>query len=911
MHGSTAVEELVELALVDPPAVATAVATAVAQEAVNAPGELCVVALLSPDRTLLRVAGAAPVPEQMLEVLVGEHVCLHPDDVLSEVVTSGEPSLATGRTARSLRERLTARLPAVDAAPLPAGQATALVVPLRAGGQVAGVVALFSDADPGALVPDRAAVLGRLIARGAAALAVAREVAYYRRRAIQARTLFGWSQSTSQPGGPGEAGLRALVETSAAAVRAQCWLVSRSGPGAGVVVSTDGRRTGTAAVGPPPGSRHSTPDPERPGGPGGGRGPDGHEADAVWLPVEVRGRHFGWLAAHRRACLDSDERQFLETVAILAAELWDADALAGQRDSAISELEASEESFRLAFAQAPVGMAMIRLDSGHEGEVMRVNRGLLQLTGRSEDELLSLRYGDLSDPLAQKGQRRRLAELTRGERLDDDREFQLVRPDGSRVWVRTRLAAIHRDGRPWAAVLHSQDITAERELVAQLAERALRDPLTGLGNRGMLRDHLVLALHRLPRRDGAVAVLFLDLDRFKAVNDEHGHEVGDRVLREVAARVTGAVRAVDTVARIAGDEFVIVAEVRDDAEAVLLAERVQDSLGRPVRLPEVDLTMYASIGVTTTSSADADPDELLRQADVAMYHAKHDVRPEAGSNGLRRWQVFHQALDDRSRRRNRVLRMLEAALAYDWLRLHYQPIVDLPSGRVVAAEALLRIEHPDLGLLMPADFIDVAEQHDVILPIGQWVLTQALFDLRGWRERHDVGVAVNVSARQVDRRVVRAQLDAATHAAGYPRGTALEGLWLEVTERVALEADDDVVADLEELRGLGVRLALDDFGTGYASLRHVRRLPVDELKIDRSFVDGLGRDPDDTAIVRAVTALATSLGLRTIAEGVETEEQLVALRDLGCESGQGYLLGRPVPLAELLALLEKSAVRPA
>lgn len=437
-----------------------------------------------------------------------------------------------------------------------------------------------------------------------------------------------------------------------------------------------------------------------------------------------------------------------------------------------------------------------------------------------------------------------------------------------------------------------RDVTARRHAQDELARRALHDGLTGLANRHLLMDHLRLALRELDRTPGTVALLLLDLDKFKDVNDSLGHAAGDEVIREVGQRLDEAVRGPDTAARLAGDEFVVVARVRDDVDAVRLAERLVAVIGRPMPVRGRRLEIRPSVGVTTTSDPHADADALLREADLAMYQSKR--------GGPRPWELYDDALHRRALERLAVTEELRAALAHERFRLLYQPVVDLRSGRVVGAEALLRLEHPDHGLLAPAAFIDVAEDSDLIVPIGGWVLEEACRQLARWHAdpaTAHLHVAVNVSGRQAGHGVVREQVRRATDGAGVdPRHVVLE-----ITERVLVEApgDDD---DLFSVTDLGCRIAIDDFGTGWSSLAYLKRLPVSTVKIDRSFVEGLGRHGDDTAIVEAVTGLARTLDLTCVAEGVETAGQVAELRRVGCHSAQGYHYGRPMPAGELAAL---------
>lgn len=438
-----------------------------------------------------------------------------------------------------------------------------------------------------------------------------------------------------------------------------------------------------------------------------------------------------------------------------------------------------------------------------------------------------------------------------------------------------------------------RDVTAQRAAEAELARRATYDPLTGLANRSLLLERIGHAVAELERGGGVLAVLFLDLDRFKAINDVLGHAAGDAVLTTVGHRLASAVRAPDTAARLAGDEFVVVCRVGADLDAVRLAERLHDLVREPIPIPDGHpIVVRPSIGVTTTASPAARAPTLLREADMAMYQAKH--RSQAP------WALYDEDLNRLALERLATEDMLRAALADDGLELVYQPIVEIATGRVTSAEALLRVRGPDGGLLTPDRFIDVAEDSDLILPIGGWVLREACRQLKTWRDLvPDLTVAVNVSARQVARLVLHDQVVEARTAAG----TDPRGLVVEITERVLLDAEGPAVAELLCVTDDGSGLAIDDFGTGYSSMAHLKRLPVDVLKVDGSFVGGLGAASDDTAIVEAIVGLGRTLGLVTVAEGVETVDQLALLREMGCECAQGWLFGRPMAPEHLTAIL--------
>jgi len=451
--------------------------------------------------------------------------------------------------------------------------------------------------------------------------------------------------------------------------------------------------------------------------------------------------------------------------------------------------------------------------------------------------------------------------------------------------------------------------------------RALHDPLTGLANRGLLTDRLGQALARTRRRPGCVAVLFFDLDRFKVVNDSLGHAVGDDLLVEVANRLEGAMGPADTVARLGGDEFVVLAEEVDDVDdALALARRLRQAVAAPMTVPGgQQVVVTASVGIALSApgvdfgaddGAPGGPSDpvadgpatvvLLWDADAAMYRAKDCGRDRA--------QLFEEGLRAGSLNRFRSEAMLRHALDHDGLRLHYQPLVDLRSGALCGAEALVRLHHPDRGLVPPAEFIPVAEETGLVVPLGAWVVAEAAAQAATWRSLQPVDappmtVSINLSGRQLNTAGFAVEVGAAIARSG----ADASHLCFEITENALLDVGGAGVATLEGLKGLGVGLAIDDFGTGHSSLTWLRRLPADFLKVDRTFVAGLGTHPGDTAIVRAVLDLGRALGLTTVAEGVETPEQLAALRDLGCDWAQGYHLARPGPAETITTLIRGDA----
>jgi predicted signal transduction protein with EAL and GGDEF domain len=447
----------------------------------------------------------------------------------------------------------------------------------------------------------------------------------------------------------------------------------------------------------------------------------------------------------------------------------------------------------------------------------------------------------------------------------------------------------------------------------QIAHQATHDSLTGLANRLLFRDRLELALARAKRHGSFAALLFLDLDRFKDVNDTLGHSAGDKLLKAVAGRLQEGLRANDslarfgdeefTLARFGGDEFVVLCEdLASEDGAVRIAERVKNALSRPFLLEGTEHPVTASIGIVLASGADRDAESLLRNADIAMYRAKQ--------RGPGNWEIFDEALRNRALDRVATERALRHAIDSGELRLHYQPIVTLPDATMHAVEALVRWQHPERGLLAPAEFIPVAEKSALILQIGAWTLREACEQASRWRElfgeRAPLPISVNVSARQL----AQAELPEIVAQVLADTGVNAADLAIEVTETALIEDSDVAAASLEMLRSLGVQILLDDFGTGYSSMSHLRRFPIDALKIDRSFVMHLGVEEDDCAIVRAIAAMAAALSLGVVAEGVETAEQAAEAHALGCGSAQGYYFARPAPAAAIEALIGPLGVAP-
>ena len=536
-------------------------------------------------------------------------------------------------------------------------------------------------------------------------------------------------------------------------------------------------------------------------------------------------------------------------------------------------LRESEDRFRRMSEAASEAIVV------HEhGLTLDVNPAFTAMFGYTADERRGRPVTDVIAPESHSIARHYL-----DDQIEEPYEAVGLRRDGARFPMEIEGKAISIDGRV-ARVTLVRDVSRRKSLEERLIHQALHDSLTGLANRTHFEERLTHALARADRRQRSVAVMFVDLDNFKVVNDSLGHQIGDRLLVGVAERLRMSLRAGDMAARFGGDEFtILLADVAGPDDAVAAAERVADALRTPFTIDARDVYATASIGIAVGIPGVSEPVGLIREADLAMYRAK--------ASGKARCEVFDPRMSLDAMERLELETDLRLAIERNELHVVYQPIWCLSTGRLTELEALLRWEHPVKGTISPARFIPIAEETGLIDSIGHWVLDRSCRQAVAWddrlRGRPPFTMSVNLSIRQLqDRRLVTAVADVLRAT-----GLAPARLKLEVTESAIMEDAPAAIARLGGLKCLGVKLAIDDFGTGYSSLSHLKRLPVDTLKIDRSFVDGLGSDPKDTAIVRGVIALAASLGLDVTAEGVETVAQL---RALGCDRGQGYLFARPL-----------------
>jgi diguanylate cyclase (GGDEF)-like protein/PAS domain S-box-containing protein len=559
-----------------------------------------------------------------------------------------------------------------------------------------------------------------------------------------------------------------------------------------------------------------------------------------------------------------------------------------QREHA--DLIKAEARYRATFDEASIGITHTSLD----GRLIRVNRKFCEMLGYGETELVGAPVDRVIHPEDRAliaAQRTRMLYAGAAPAVEN----RNVRKDGSVLWVHVSTALV-RDaaGAPDYLVAMVQDITERKRAEATLQHQAYHDSLTGLPNRTLFYDRIEQAVSYARRREATAAALVLDLDRFKMVNDSLGHAVGDRLLQEIAKRLSACVRSGDTVARVGGDEFgVLLADMASPQDASIVGEKILDALALPFEVEGHEVFLTASAGIAAFPGDGLDGATLIRNADAAMSRAK-----ERGRNN---YQFYTAEMNARAMEKLLLQNDLRRALERNEFLLHYQPKASLASGRITGFEALLRWQHPRRGLVSPAQFVPLLEDSGLIVPVGEWVLRSACGQIVAWREAglEPLPVAVNLSAKQFFHGDVVAVVEAAL--AGH--GVDPRLLDLEITESDVMRNPEEAAAILRKLRDRGVRIGIDDFGTGYSSLSYLKRLPVECLKIDRSFVSGLPADADDASIARAVITMAHSLGLRVVAEGVENEAQRRFLATHECDEMQGYLLSRPQPALEAAGFL--------
>ncbi len=571
----------------------------------------------------------------------------------------------------------------------------------------------------------------------------------------------------------------------------------------------------------------------------------------------------------------------------------DSDLLAILRDVtddrlAMDTVRYSEARLRAVFNQAAIAIAMLDLD----GCFLEVNPSVERLLGFDSASLIGRPWTGFSPPEDLELTTRLVAGLRAHERDSVTIEQRFVRADGRVLWTLLTLSRVDNPTGPAGLIAMLHDISERRALEAQLTWQAFHDPLTNLANRALFRERVESALSQRGTLEGSVAVLFLDLDNFKTVNDSMGHAAGDQLLFEVGRRLLNATRGCDTVARLGGDEFaILVNNVRVPEDCIRIAERVLHAMQQSVALDVGDVAVSASIGIVRDASTET-ADDLLRNADVAMYNAK--------KRGRGRFSFYESGMHDKAVERLRLMQELQSAIENNEITLVYQPIVTLADSRPCGFEALARWTHPEFGAVPPTTFIPLAEETGLIVTMGATILRAACEQAVLWNDMPGlpsaIGISVNLSGRQLeDASVIDVVRDALVTSTLDPAR-----LTLEITETALVTNSDGMRDRLYQLKELGVTLAIDDFGTGYSSLSYIQQFPVDVLKIDRSFVEGLARPTGtDAALARTIIALGSSLQLRTVAEGIEIDAQRAILRELGCDYGQGYLYARPLAAGDV------------
>ena len=555
-----------------------------------------------------------------------------------------------------------------------------------------------------------------------------------------------------------------------------------------------------------------------------------------------------------------------------------------------------EQLFRRIFDNA-AGMALV----APSGQWVTVNRALCSMLGYSHEELMAHSFQNIAHPDDVGPTLVQVEKLGEGRSQSHQTELRFTHKLGHFVWVLLNISVV-RDatGSTSLLVFQFQDITDRKTEEARLVHSVFHDALTGLPNRALFLDRLRLATERWRRRkEQLFAVLFVDLDSFKTINDSMGHIMGDQLLIQVSRRLKNCLRTTDTIARLGGDEFTILLEdLGNEHESVRVVERLQNELTKPFKVGARDVLVTASIGVTSGTKSYESAEELLRDADMAMYAAK--------SSGKACYKVHDQDHHFPESHISDLGADLENAAERGELLLHYQPIVSLETGKLCALESLVRWRHPQRGLISPSDFIPLAEDSGSILTVGNWVLREACLQLKRWQQKSSfhapLAVTVNLSGKQL------MQPDFTDQVIEILQETQLDprNLKLEITETVLMKNVGAASTVLQQLRALGLELGIDDFGTGYSSLSYLHSLPINSLKIDRSFVSGMVQTRDHAEIVKTILTLARSLGLRVVAEGVETLEQLIELRELQCDAGQGFLFSKPGDVVTTDSLITNS-----
>ncbi len=617
------------------------------------------------------------------------------------------------------------------------------------------------------------------------------------------------------------------------------------------------------------------------------------------FPLRKAGRVIGALAVYspEPGIFDTDLIELLDEMALNLSFGLDAIERDARRREAESALRENERALSTLIGNIP-GMAYrCRLDDSWTLEY--ASEGCIPLTGYRPVDLIDNRVLAFID-VVYPGDRSRVQNEIREKLERNDHfvvEYQIVCADATVKWVSEKAQAVRNDAGEIVALEGIiDDITDRKRFEERLSFLAQYDVLTGLPNRALFYDRLKQAVGRARREQAMVGLMFLDLDRFKQINDTLGHAAGDRVLKVVADRLKGFLREVDTIARLGGDEFTVVIEGVSQPEQLSgVAEKIRNALAEPVRVDGRDMSVSASIGITLYPRDGEDIEQLIKNADIAMYHAKH-------RGGRQQFQFYDQGMAPLAAEQLELETRLRRAIEKREFVLHYQPVVDLASGRIGGMEALVRWQSPG-GLIPPANFIPLAEESGLILDIGRWVLHAACTQARKWQREGlpPLRLAVNLSPLELRQE----NLLAAVAEILRESGLAAQYLELEITENTMMDRSHDTVVALTRLEQLGVQLAIDDFGTGYSSLAYIKQFPIHSLKIDRTFVRDITTDGDDAAIVSAMIAMAKSLGLRVVAEGVETRQQLEFLRAAGCHAYQGYYFSVPLPAGAFAELVRR------
>lgn len=604
----------------------------------------------------------------------------------------------------------------------------------------------------------------------------------------------------------------------------------------------------------------------------------------IWLgvPLKTPDGAIGVLVVQDYENADTYSQQDVELLTAVADQI----AMAIERKRSEEALRRSQERFELVTRATSDAI----WDWNLSNDELWWNEGFQKLFGYSGDEIAS-DLSSWSDRLHPDDADRVIHDIHRhiesGTHNWSD-EYRFQRRDGSYAFVIDRGYVVYdNENRPVRMLGSMMDVTVRKSLEDQLTHQALHDPLTKIANRVLFRDRVEHALSKLIRSHVSIAVLFLDLDNFKAINDSLGHAAGDKLLVAVADRLQDCLRNSDTAARLGGDEFgVLIESVTHFGEAITIADRILEVFRLPFSVEGNEVYVGASIGVASGSTDTQGSEELLRNADLAMYLAK--------SKGKGNYVVFEPKMHEALMERIELEADLRRGIEENEFTIHYQPIIELQSRGIMGMEALVRWLHPKFGLLSPMTFIPLAEETNLIVPLGKWIICQACLQMQAWRTQYpgldEISLTVNISIRQFMQIELVDIVSRALEASGLPPRCLI----LEITESFMMQDTEATILKLHELKKLGIRLAIDDFGTGYSSLSYLQRFPIDILKIDKSFVDKLGQGSEGNAVARAIIMMGDSLNLKTIAEGIEHNDQIAALQDLGCEAGQGFHFAKPL-----------------